>query len=150
MIKKATVQDIDKLVNTGIGVLGDMPNYATSEYDPEHVKTMATAYIALPNLGIFFEELDGEIVGLYMGIVSFHWFSPTLELSEIMLWVRSDHRGKSIARKLISASEEWAITQGAKRSVLATSSGYKIDKIEKYYNRLGYKTTGLQCTKELF
>lgn len=148
MFKRATREDIDLLSTAGVKVLNDLPNYSSMVCDPKHTRWMLEQFIDLPQLGIFFKEVNGEVVALYMGIVAPPWFSPSLELSEIMLWVREDFRGTSLATKLIALSEEWGKSMGAQRCVLAAASGYKPQAVERFYNKKGYRTTGIQCTKE--
>jgi GNAT superfamily N-acetyltransferase len=149
MIQRATMEHIDMLSVAGIDVLNDLPNYASVECVPSHTKAMLTLYIGLPQLGCFFKEVNGEVVGLFMGIVTAPWFSPTLEMSEIMFWVRQDHRTTGLADRLMTTMEEWAIGLGAKRLIMAAASGYKTKSVERYYNWRGYKTNAVQCCKEL-
>lgn len=149
MIQRATREHIAMLSVAGAELLNDLPNYANVERDPAHTLRMLDAFIDLPDLAIFFKEIDGEVVGLFMGIVAPPWFSPTLEMSEIMFWVREDQRRSGLARELMSAMEEWAKSMGAKRLTMAAASGYETARVEKFYNRLGYKTNALQCTKEI-
>lgn len=149
MIQRATREHIDMLSAAGVHLLNDLPNYASVECDPMHTKQMLNLYIDLPDLAIFFKEVDGEVVGLFMGLVAAPWFSPTKEMSEIMFWVREDHRRSNLAVRLIHTVEEWAKSLGAKRLILAAASGYETARVEKFYNYLGYKTNALQCCKEL-
>jgi GNAT superfamily N-acetyltransferase len=149
MITKADHSHIDMLARAAVGVLADLPNYATVEYDIEHTRNMLNLYLGLDGLACFFEEHDGEVIGLFMGMVAPQWFSPTLEMSELMFWVRSDFRTTPLARLLIKTMEQWAIEKGAKKLIIAAASGYETARIEKFYNRMGYKTCALMSSKEI-
>lgn len=149
MIQRATREHIDMLSVAGVKVLNDLPRYASVKVDPEHTKGMLTAYLDVPVLGIFFKEVEGEVVGLFMGCVAAPWFSPEKEMDEIMYWVREDHRTTNLAVRLLNTAEAWAKSLGAKRVNLASASGYETERVVRFYNYLGYKTSGTQCCKEI-
>ena len=148
-IARATAEHIDMLTNVTESILKDLPNYAGVKLDLEHTRRMLEVYISLPDLSIFFSEVDGEIVGLFMGMVHPQWFTPTLEMSELMFWVRSDYRTTPLAKQLIRTMEEWAIPRGAKRLFMAAGSGYETERVEKFYRRLGYGTRTVISCKEV-
>lgn len=146
VIIRATAEHIDMLTSVTADVLNDLPNYAGVQLDLDHTRQMLQVYIGLPDLAIFFSEVDGEIVGLFIGMVHPQWFTPTLEMSELMFWVRSDYRSTPLAKRLIKTMEEWAIPRGAKRLFMAAGSGYETERVEKFYRRLGYGTrTTISC-----
>jgi GNAT superfamily N-acetyltransferase len=149
MIIKADRSHVELLAASAEGVLSDLPNYANVEQDINHTRNMLTLYLGLDGLGCFFKEVDGKVVGLFMGIVAAQWFSPTLEMAEIMFWVRKDYRTTDLAVRLIRSMEEWATGIGAKRLIMASSSGFNTDGVEKFYNFMGYKTNAIQCVKEV-
>lgn len=149
MIQRATAEHIDLLVRASVGVLDDLPNYAGVVYDPDHTRRMMEVYMRLPDLGIFFEEEDGQVVGLIMGMIHPQWFTPTREMSELMFWVRPDHRKSPLARQLIKTMEEWAIPRGARKIFMAAGSGYETERVEKFYRRLGYKVRTVIACKNI-
>lgn len=149
MIERATLDHADMLARTGVGVLQDLPNYKDVPYDPEHTLRTIQTYLHLPQIGCFFKQVNGEVVGFFLGIIGDQWFTPQKEMSEIMFWVRKDYRSTSLARDLIKAMEVWAKEQGAVKLFIAAGSGYETARVEKFYNRLGYKTTALTTCKEI-
>ena len=149
-VQKATAQDADKLVAAGVGVLADLPNYSSVHYCPDHARKMLLGFIALEALGVFFVENEAaEVVGLFMGVVAPQWFTPVLEMSELMFWVREDMRGSSAGRSLLLEAEEWAKGKGAKLSIIAAGSGWETERVVKYYERKGYRRWSVCCCKEL-
>ena len=66
-----------------------------------------------------------------------------------MFWVRADFRTTHLARLLIKTMERWAIEKGAKKLIIAAASGYETARVEKFYNRMGYKTCALMTSKEV-
>ena len=146
MIIRAGKEHIEMLTRAAVGVLADLPNYANVVYDIEHTRHMLNIYIDLPDLAIFFKEVEGEVVGLFMGMIHPQWFTATLEMSELMFWVRADYRTTPLAKQLIKVMEEWAIPRGAKKLFMAAGSGYETERVEKFYKRLGYTTrTVIAC-----
>lgn len=149
MIIKASSEHIDILTNVVADVLADLPNYAGVEFDREHTRRMLGIYLDLPGLGCFFEAVDGEVVGLFMGMIHPQWFTPTLEMSELMFWVRADYRATPLARQLMCAMEAWAVPGGARKLLVAAASGYETARVERFYNRMGYRTCALITCKEV-
>jgi GNAT superfamily N-acetyltransferase len=66
-----------------------------------------------------------------------------------MFWVRKDYRRTPLARDLIKTMEAWAKTKDAHKIIMAAGSGYQTERVERFYNRLGYKTTALTTCKEI-
>lgn len=149
MIERASVEHAEMLARAGVGVLQDLPNYAGVPFDMEHTLTMLKLYLPLPDVGCFFKQVAGEVVGFYMGIVSAPWFTPQREMSEIMFWVREDHRCSTLARTLIKTMEEWAKSLDAHKLFIAAGSGYETKRVEKFYNHMGYITCALTTCKEI-
>lgn len=149
MILMAEEKHLDLLVNVTLDVMSDLPNYAGVAYDKEHTRSMLTQYLNCPGLAIFFEEIDGVVTGLYMGIVAPQWFTPTLEMSELMFWVHRDFRCTTLARRLIKTMEAWAISEGAKKLFLAAASGYETDRVMTLYDRMGYRSFSRIACKEV-
>lgn len=149
MIVRANREHIEMLTRAAVGVLADLPNYAGVVYDIDHTRRMLEIYIGLPDLAIFFKEVDGEVVGLFMGMVHPQWFTPNLEMSELMFRVRSDYRTTPLAKQLIRTMEEWAVPMGVKKLFMAAGSGYETERVEKFYRRLGYTTRTVIACKEV-
>lgn len=149
MILMAEQKHVELLVNVTKDVLDDLPNYAGVEYDIEHSRNMLNLYINTPGLGCFFEA-DGDVLcGFIMGMVAPQWFTPTLEFSEIMFWVRKEYRKSNLAVRLLVTMEEWAIHKGAKKIFMAAASGYKTEAVMRFYNRRGYRNFSQIACKEI-
>lgn len=149
MIRRATMDDIEILTNVAEDVLADLPNYASAHVNKDHSRAMLRTFLGLEDLGCFFEEKDGEIVGLFMAMVHPQWFTPCLEMSELMFWVRKDQRRTSLARDLLKVAEEWAVSRGAKKLLIAAGSGYETERVVKFYQRYGYEPWSVITCKEV-
>lgn len=149
MIERAGVEHCEMLARAGVGVLQDMPNYAGVPFDMNHTISQLKLFLPLPNLGCFFKQVDGEVVGFYMGIIAAPWFTPELEAAEIMFWVRPDYRKTDLAKRLIEVAEEWARDNHAAKILIAAGSGYRTEPVLRFYRRMGYHPFGTTTCKEL-
>lgn len=149
MIKRAGVEHVDLLVNASAKMLQDFPLYQDFRFDIEHTKTVLHTYLQAPCIGCFYITDKAEVVGILLCIVGAPLFTPEKEMSELMFWIRPDHRSYAQARELIKHAEQWGKSEGAVRSKLAAASGYATNLITKLYSRMGYTATGIESTKEM-
>ena len=93
---------------------------------------------------------DGdELVGYTCGVVHESVFNERLRVTDIGVYVEPEYRSGSVSRRMIDYLERWAKQQGAEELWLGQTTGGELTQVEKYYNRLGYKTKGFNCVKEL-
>jgi GNAT superfamily N-acetyltransferase len=92
---------------------------------------------------------ETAIIGYVCAVVHESIFNDKLRVSDIGLFVLPDYRHTSASIKLVRLLEEWAIKQGASQIWLGQTTGDEPDRVVKFYNRLGYKTQGFNCLKEL-
>lgn len=90
-----------------------------------------------------------KIIGFTVGIVHESLFNDRVRVSDIGVFVLPEYRASRIARDLIAHLEKWAKEQGASEIWLGQTTGDNPDLVVKYYNRLGYKTKGFNCVKEI-
>jgi GNAT superfamily N-acetyltransferase len=141
-IRKAELTDVTELkvltdhmlAHTGLGV-------ATIE----KIRALVTSPKSLVLLA-FDEE---KLIGYTCGILHESVFNDRLRVSDIGVYVDADYRAGSLAKRLIDQLEQWSKRQGAEELWLGQTTGDNPDQVVKYYNRLGYKTKGFNCVKEL-
>lgn len=92
---------------------------------------------------------DNKIVGFICGIVHESVFNDTKRVSDIGLFVLEEYRKSDIAKRLIEHLEKWARDQQASQLWLGQTTGDYPKVVERFYNRLGFKTQGVNCLKEL-
>ena len=92
---------------------------------------------------------QGRIVGFTVGIVHESIFNDRVRVSDIGVFVLPEYRASRIAKDLIGHLEKWAKEQGASEIWLGQTTGDNPELVAKYYNRLGYKTKGFNCVKEI-
>lgn len=116
-------------------LIAELDSYLYSLYPPENVYALDIASLLQPNvLFAVARDADGSALGCGAVVV-------TPEYGEIKrMYVRPAARGRGLARRLISALEEKAQTQGC--SVFALETGPIQPEALALYERMGYKYRG--------
>jgi GNAT superfamily N-acetyltransferase len=94
-------------------------------------------------------DSGGKIVGFICGVVHESVFNETRRVSDIGLFVLPEYRKGDVAKRLIAHLEKWARDQQASQLWLGQTTGDYPKVVERFYNRLGFKTQGVNCLKEL-
>lgn len=100
-----------------------------------------------PNMEIFVIDVDGEIEGALVGLLSELYMSHTVQATELAWFVSKDYRGKPASIRLMKAFEKWAKESGANQVGMGDIEG--ISSLENLYNRLGYERAETIYLKEL-
>jgi GNAT superfamily N-acetyltransferase len=135
------LDDIDFIAGCLLDIHAESTSYSRLEVDKQY---------AINNLsnGIYAETIKGFIEpgkGFILFTEQASWFSPTKELVELLLYVKPQWRGTSVAVKLVCRMELYARNFGLKTIHVGTSLGIADSKAIKLYEGLGYSisSTGL-------
>lgn len=96
-------------------------------------------------------EEDGQIIGMFIGIVTEYFFSEERIAMEQVVFFSPDKR-KNIGKYLIKMFrqfEEWAIAKGAREVCVGITSGIAGDGYEKLIKRVGYISAGSIYKREV-
>lgn len=94
-------------------------------------------------------------VGFMFGSLGAQWYSPRLDFYESLLYIRPEHRGGSLAYRLIRKVEQEAKAAGAHVFWAGASTQLEESKTLALYERLGFTRTSqgvrkdLQCVQDL-
>ena len=146
-IERAGTDDVAFLAGEAEQILKSFPKYQECPFDLQHTANTLNVYLNFPRMGCFFKRVEGALVGVIMGSVSSTMYSPRLELQELHFWVREDYRTTRLSLELLDTLETWARLEGAAVLHVSASTGHDTARVEKFYNKLGYRTTGVVCTK---
>lgn len=137
MIRRATVEDIPRLVELGALFHAASP-WRTVTYDPD--ATANTVAGVITGAGAVFMN-DAGMIG---GFVSPLWFNPAVKVAvEMFWWAPKD------GRALREAFEQWATGEGAtmiQGSALADENAERVDRI---WRRAGYRRAETAYVKGL-
>lgn len=89
------------------------------------------------------------LVGFVCGVVHESMFNDIRRVTDIGLFVLPEYRKSDIAKNLIADLESWARQQQAQQLWMGQTTGDNPHVVERFYNRLGFKTQGFNCLKEL-
>jgi len=98
-------------------------------------------------VAVLVASLGGDV----MGVITAHAF-PSIHHDAPAAWitalvVASAARGRGVGRRLVRAVEEWAAEQGAVR--VSVTSGIQRADAHRFYEGLGYATSGRRFTRPL-
>jgi GNAT superfamily N-acetyltransferase len=148
-IREMAHHDVDKVLELG-QAMHEESYFSFLTFNREKLLKLWASIMDYPQMycGLV-AETDDEIIGLFVGGVSPHWFSDELFASDMALYVTPSHRGSSAGVRLLKAYDKWATESGAKVINLGISTNVNQDRTQKLYHKLGYKDTGLFNRRKL-
>jgi GNAT superfamily N-acetyltransferase len=105
------------------------------------------AILARTEYATFLAELDGTVVGM-AGAMMAHFYEKNGSYARLVaLVVDPAHRGSGVGERLVQAVERWGTQQGA-CEVVVNSAEHR-SAAHRFYERAGYRVTGLRFVKAL-
>lgn len=92
---------------------------------------------------------DDGLIAFMVGAVSETFLNEERNAYEKALFVLPEHRGGSVAFRLVRNFEAWAIECGAVKIWLGQSVGQNQDSTLRFFERLGYQRQGFITCKTL-
>ena len=89
-----------------------------------------------------------NIEGFFLGCCTEFYFNHNKNASDLALYVPQTRRGGVAAVALIKGYEDWAEGVGAQEMSLGITTGVNEDKTVGMYEKLGFKRSGIICTKK--
>lgn len=104
-----------------------------------------------PHTNMFVADKDGEVVGFIGCALHTSPFNNFVRASDVGVFVKptSVRESVNVGRELIGCFESWAKNHGAKQCWLSQTTGHKIEKTKKYYERQGYQIVGFNSVKDI-
>lgn len=116
-------------------------------YNPDGVWRILNATVRFPDR--FFCAYDEKFRGLALMGISEHYFSTYKWATDFAFFVVPEHRGSTLAIRLLKEAEKWAKENGASEITILHNTGINTDTAGKFFNGFGYETKGHIFTKEL-
>jgi hypothetical protein len=139
IIREATETDVHQLVQVGSHFFSEMGYSRTVPFDE---LSCATGIHRLMDAGamIFVADVDGEVVGTIIGLMSSLWCQPHVPTAvEMAWWVMPKYRGP-IGIRLLRKFEEWGKAQGAKFLVMSDIALDGKSGVADMLGRMNYQT----------
>lgn len=142
-IRKLTIDDLPEIVSR-IRDAGNESGWAsTLEFNPEHVAVQAASMIGSEN---FLVIGSNDVGAVLIASLACNWYSPTLQASELIVYVHPDVRCSGRARELVSKYIEWAKEKGAKKINIGVSLDICQEKVGSLYRSIGFNDSGILFT----
>lgn len=143
LVRTACSEDVPQVVELAQEMVKDTP---FSEVKKEKIEQIITIPRAI---SLVAETEDKKIVGFFCGLLDKQFFTDQIRAMDLALFVKEEYRGSSASIKLIRKFESWAKEKGATQVWLGQSVGHNIEQTKNFYERLGYKTMGVNTLKEI-
>lgn len=89
-------------------------------------------------------------VAIFMGYAYNHPMFEGKAASDLLLYVKPEKRGTPISMRLVKIYEHWAKQQEVNYIMIGQSTAIgNIDRVGKFYERLGFQMTGFNAVKGL-
>lgn len=99
---------------------------------------------------LFVAEIEGEVVGFVAGVSGALLGNGAVKTgTEVAWWIQPEHRGGSIAIKLLKAIESRAKDLGIKYWSMAFMCSSMPDTVESIYKKMGYQKSEVIYTKRV-
>jgi len=141
-IRKATLADIDAMIEAGAAMHAESPRFQRMTYAPSKVRNMLTSLIDSPRGFVMVAEHGAVLEGGMVGAASEHWACDALVAFDIALFVLPDRRGGIAAARLLKAFAAWCKEQGAVIATAGISTQVHPDQSGALYRALGFKEIG--------
>jgi GNAT superfamily N-acetyltransferase len=149
MIRPATVEDLDPLVDMAQSLVGESPVFNLHAFSRTKVRDFLGSLLRDPNGILLVSDVHGTLMGAMAGSVAEHPFSYEKYAFDFGLFVLPGFRGHYTAKRLVSAFEARAKELGAKDVRPGIMTAVHVSRTTQFYEQLGYTLTGTQLIKVL-
>ncbi len=148
LIRRATTDDIAPIIAMGADMHAESPRYRVLGFKAHKVGDLAFAIIKNPAVGgVLVAEKENILVGMFAFCISQHFFSDDLFASDIVMYIKPEHRGGSIFPRFVTAFEILADEYGVKEKLLSVSAGIDSERTLAVLKRMGYELAATGAMK---
>lgn len=147
-IRKANVADIEMILSMARDMHAESPRYRVLGFNESKVGELAFAIISNPQAGgVLVAEKENKLVGMFAFHIGQHFFSDDRFASDIVMYIKPEHRSSSIFPRLVTAFEVWADEHGVKEKLLGVSAGIDSERVVAVLDRMGYTSVATGTMK---
>lgn len=125
---------------------GESPEYGTAPRNRKYVEDSVNRM--LYNDSILF-LIDDQQRGILIANEIQAWYAPITFVQEQLVYVRPEHRGSSVAARLIASLEHHAKSIGAVAIRCGVTTGIHQEKTAEMYRKRGYVDCGILLQKRI-
>ncbi len=149
IVRRAEVQDLDKLVNIGEIFQKESPLHGLQKFDKEKTTNFAKHMITGDNHCAFLVETEGKIHGFIAGGLRSMYYSSEQYLSEYVYYVTQDSRGSLAAKLLLDSFYDWGRENGAKAVEVGISTAIDPERADRFMKKMGFNYMGANFYREI-
>ncbi len=139
MIRRATKDDNPAILALGRAMHAES-RYARFDYDEEKYRRLVEHLI--DNGIAIVSAANGQVSGVFLGVVSAHFFGNDLQSTDFIQYVTPEFRGGMTGVRLIREYIRIAKEIGVKDICIGNSSGISTERTGELYKRLGFTHHG--------
>lgn len=144
-VRKATLNDLDTLINFGKRIIEESPYI--NKFDQDGTREFLTNLIQNSE-SIFLFETDQAPVGMLVSALDSEWFSGKTIAYELCLYVLPAYRKSNFGKELVSSFVEWATLKNVDAIHAGTTTGINASEVASLYVDQGFTCTGFTFMKE--
>jgi GNAT superfamily N-acetyltransferase len=141
MIRDATADDVPALVELGRVMHAESARFSRLAFSEARLD--ATLRIAIERHFARVIEVDGEVIGGMVALLTPHWFSDDLTACDLALFTHPRARGTSAAARLLKEYAAWAKASGSMLTLFGVMSGVNVDQTVALCERIGWRRAGV-------
>lgn len=141
MIRVATLDDVPALVALGAAMHAESPRFSRLRFSGERLA--ATLRAAVQGHFSRVVEIDGQIVGGLVALLTPHWFSDDLMACDLALFMDPRFRGTMAPARLLREYGAWAVAHGSKLTLFGVMTGVGVDQTVALCERVGWRRAGV-------
>lgn len=145
--KRLTADEVAEAIRAIVAACPDVPYFTE-----KHPEILVEKWRKLISLGLGYQYgayVDGQPIGLMLGMIAPDMLSPTSQALECVWQVVPEYRKTGAGPELMKMFEEDAKKAGCIRIVFGAATSYKYEAMVRLYRRLGYKPISLTMAKDL-
>lgn len=143
IVRPLTLQDMPELLSRVLDA-GNESGWTTRlQFDAEHTASYLAMMIESDEYLVIGHDDVGSIL---IAKVGGSWFSPSIEASELIVYVHPEVRKTGRARELVKEYIDWAKEKGAARIKIGVSMNINPNEVAHLYESMGFGQSGFIFT----
>lgn len=145
MIERLTDKDVEWIIDSLYLIREESPHYSDRTADETHTRSCFGRMLDNPNfIGIKYGHM-----GFMLGAMADAWYSPDLIAYEELLYVSPDHRGSSVAIRLVKEFVKIAEQASCTKVIAGATTDINDAGVLKLYHRCGFVRSGHLMVRKL-
>lgn len=146
LVRKATLNDLDALVDFGERIVHEAPNF--NQFNSTSTRSFLGELIVCGKSVFIAEDNKKNPIGTMVATTGIEWFSGKKIAYELCLYVLPEYRSSCSGSELIKEFVIWAQEQAVDAIHAGTTTGISSNEVASLYESYGFKRTGFCLAKE--